>query len=264
MAGPIPVPKVVKESLLKDGIPKKVIRASFKKPFDHVAMDIVLKNVTHKEVIADYRRFLQKKTIAETKRYLLKYQDVLKKVEKTYHVPKELIASILMVESNFGKNDGKYLVFSVYTSLASLMDQGVRRQVTRQAKKRGEDVKAGRFKKRLSRKSKWGLKELKVLVRLGQQGKVDFLHLKGSWAGAFGMPQFIPSSFDAYGVDWNKDGKINLDDLPDAAASVANYLRKNGWKGSMTEKKAIRVIKFYNMSHPYATTILNLSKKLKK
>ena len=111
-------------------------------------------------------------------------------------------------------------------------------------------MKAKGFGRRITRKAKWGMKELLCLVRLSEQGKVDLTRLKGSWAGAFGMPQFIPTSFEAYGVDWDRDGRVDLDTLSDAAASAANYLHSHGWKKTLTRKKALRIIKFYNLSHP--------------
>jgi len=260
----IRVPKSVKNALLKQGVSEETIRNCFKGSFDRVEIELVLKNVTHKEVMADYRRFLKKETIRKAQKYLLKHKTVFTKIEKVYGVPKEVVASILMVESSFGKNGGKYQVFSVYASLASLSDKKVRKQVVREAAKAGENVQARRFRKRIDRKRKWGLKELLCLIRLSEQKKVDLLQLKGSWAGAFGMPQFIPSSFEAYGVDWDGDGRVDLDTLSDAAASVSNYLKKHGWKKSLAHKKALRVIKYYNLSQPYATTILKLAESLKK
>jgi len=201
---------------LKSGISRKTLDACFKGPFDKVEIGIILKNVTHKEVMADYRQFLKKETIRKAKKYLLEHKKVFAEIEKTYDVPKEVVASILMVESSFGENGGKYQV------------------------------------------------ELLCLIRLSEQKKIDFTQLKGSWAGAFGMPQFIPSSFEAYGIDWDGDGRVDLDMLPDAVASVSNYLKKHGWKNSLAHKKAIRVIKYYNISQPYATTILKLAEKLKE
>ena len=262
-SGPIRVPKAVKDALLKQGVSRETVRNCFKGPFDRVEIGVVLKNVTHKEVMADYRRFLKKKTIQETEKYLAEHGAVFSKIEKTYQVPKEVIASILMVESSFGRNGGGYSVFSVYASLASLMDKDVRRVIKKRAARAGEDVKAKGFGRRITRKAKWGMKELLCLVRLSEQGKVDLTRLKGSWAGAFGMPQFIPTSFEAYGVDWDRDGRVDLDTLSDAAASAANYLHSHGWKKTLTRKKALRIIKFYNLSHPYATTLLKMSEKLK-
>lgn len=263
IAGPIYVPETVEATLLKRGVSKKAIQTYFKGPLRRVELKIILKNVTHKEVMADYRRFLKEKTIRETKGYLTKYKIVFDEIEKTYQVPKEVVASILMMESSFGRNDGKYLVFSVYASLASLIDREIRRRVTEKVLESNEDVKFSRFRKRIARKAKWGMKELTCLIRLSEDKKINPFHLKGSWAGAFGMPQFIPTSFEAYGVDWNGDGKVNLSDLPDASASAANYLRKHGWKGKMTQKKALRVIKTYNLSQPYAITVLKMSERLK-
>ena len=264
MAAQIYVPGSVKSTLRKQGISKKAIQAYFKGPLKQVELGIILKNVTHKEVMADYRRFLKEKTLWETKSYLAKHKIVFNGIEKKFQVPREVVASILMIESSFGKNGGKHLVFSVYASLASLTDKGIRGRVTKEALRNGEDIQSTRFRKRIARKAKWGMKELICLIRLSEAGKIDPFHLKGSWAGAFGIPQFVPTSFEAYAVDWDGDGKVNLDELPDAAASAANYLHKHGWKGKIMRKKALRVIKTYNLSTPYATTVFKMSEKLKQ
>jgi membrane-bound lytic murein transglycosylase B len=263
-ADTLKVPDALLRALEKKGISKKVLISCYSKSPKKVDLGIILKNVTHKEVMADYTRFLNKKTILKTGKYLKKNKVLFVEIEKTYRVPKEVVASILMVESSFGENGGKYSVFSVYTSLASLLDGRVRKAVREKASRAGEDVKAKRFGRRIARKAKWGMKELLCLIRLSEQGKVDLARLKGSWAGAFGMPQFVPTSFEAYGVDWDGDGRVDLDTLSDAAASVSNYLKKHGWKKSLAHKKALRVIKYYNLSQPYATTILKLAESLKK
>lgn len=260
----IQIPITLKNNLSKSGIPQKEIQACFKAPFDKIEVGIILKNVTHKETLADYRRFLTEKTLRKARKYLLKHVKIFSEIEQTFHVPKEVIVSILLVESSFGENGGNYPVLSVYTSLASLSDKDVRKKIRRIAAKAGEDVRAKRFRRRLDRKAKWGFKELRCLIRLKEERKIDLSALRGSWAGAFGMPQFIPTSFDAYGVDWDGDGRVNLDSLQDAAASAANYLYRNGWKKFLAHKEALRIIKFYNLSHPYATTILGMSEKLKK
>ncbi len=205
---------------------------------------------------------MEREQIKKSRRFLQEHRAVLSKIEKTYGVPKEILVAILLVESDLGGHRDRYSVLKVYLSLASLIDPVIRAKVSRAAARAGANPYTPAFRHRINRKAAWGLRELACLLRMGQQGYVDITKLKGSWAGAFGMPQFIPTSFESYGVDWDKDGKICLDLLPDAAASAANYLRSQGWRGKMNRQKALTVIKRYNHSQPYAETILTISEKL--
>jgi len=259
----LPVPETLKRALISRGVPKQVVRNYLSGAMGKVNLNIILKNISHKERKSDYSHFLEKKRVGQAKQFLARYKIFLTDIEKSYGVPKEVITAILMVESSFGKGHERYSVFGVYTSLASLVDRKIRKAVRQKARKAGIKVNTPIFEKRINRKAVWGLRQLVCLIRLSRQNKINPSKLKGSWAGAFGIPQFIPSSFEKYGIDWEKDGKVNLNKLPDAAASAANYLRAHGWKKEMDPAKSLKVIKYYNHSQPYAATILKISKHLK-
>ncbi|MEA3513380.1 MAG: lytic murein transglycosylase B [Campylobacterota bacterium] len=134
--------------------------------------------------------------------FLNKYSSTFVKVEQTYGVPAVYIAAIIGIESVYGANVGKYPVFDTLATLAF------------------ED----------NRRNKFFTKELEKFIRLSYKHKINPKKVKGSYAGAIGLGQFMPSSYEAYGVDFNKDGKVSLQDPKDAIASVANYLDKNGWR----------------------------------
>ncbi|MBU2713285.1 lytic murein transglycosylase B [Zooshikella sp. WH53] len=135
-----------------------------------------------------------------------------KLAEQHYGVPAETILAIIGVETFYGKNKGSYRVLDALATL-------------------GFDYppRATFFKS-----------ELKHYLLMTEEQKVDPLSLKGSYAGAIGYPQFIPSSFRQYAVDFDNDGKINLWSNPvDAIGSVANYFRRHGWQPG--EAVAVRV-----------------------
>ena len=134
--------------------------------------------------------------------YLKRYRTTFEKVEKKYGVPKEYIAAIIGVESAYGKNVGKYPVFDTLTTLA--------------------------FEE--NRRNTFFQKELMKFLHLSQTEKFNPKNVYGSYAGAIGLCQFMPSNYEAYGVDFNKDGRITLQRAEDAIASVANYLKQNGWR----------------------------------
>lgn len=134
--------------------------------------------------------------------FIKKYSTTFKKVEKKYGIPAQYIAAIIGIESVYGGNVGKYPVFDTLTTLA--------------------------FEK--NRRNKFFKKELKKFIRLSYKQKFNPKNVKGSYAGAIGLGQFMPSSYEAYGIDFNKDGKVSLQHPQDAIASIANYLKENGWK----------------------------------
>ena len=87
--------------------------------------------------------------------------------------------------------------------------------------------------------------------------------MHGSWAGAFGLPQFIPTTFINFAVDGNNDGKIDIFSVSDAVFSIGNYLRANGWRDDKSYKEKLKVIYTYNHSRLYCETVLKLAKIFK-
>lgn len=136
---------------------------------------------------------------------LLKYQDVLRQVSQTYGVPAETVVAVWGVESNFGNIVGKYPLLQ---ALGTLSCEG-RRQ--------------GYFQS-----------EFFSTLRILQRGDLTLDQLKGSWAGAFGQTQFMPSTYERLAVDFDGDGRRDLvSSAPDALASTANFLKKSGWQTGM-------------------------------
>lgn len=134
--------------------------------------------------------------------FIKRHQKIFDKVEKKYTVPKEYIAAIIGIESAYGKNVGKYPVFDTLSTLA--------------------------FEK--NRRNRFFQKELMKFMQLSKTEKFNPQNVYGSYAGAIGLGQFMPSNYEAYGVDYNSDGKITLQRAEDAIASIANYMKLNGWR----------------------------------
>jgi membrane-bound lytic murein transglycosylase B len=147
--------------------------------------------------------FLTSRRINSGREYYKKNYNILKEVEDKYGVPSEIIVSFLGVETNYGKGTGK---IKVLDSLGTLALQHPRR---------------GKFFKQ----------QLIYFIVLTYKNNLNYEDIYGSYAGAMGVPQFMPESFIKKGVDYNNDGKIDLwNDKYDIYASVANYLKKNGWQ----------------------------------
>lgn len=126
----------------------------------------------------------------------------LGRIEAAHGVPRAVLLGIWGVETDFGANLGD---FDAVRSLATLAAAGTRPEFFQ--------------------------RELLVLLRLVQDGRVPRTGLRGSWAGAMGQTQFMPSSYRDFAVDANGDGRPDLwDSVPDALASTALYLRRRGWR----------------------------------
>ncbi|MFA5592069.1 MAG: lytic murein transglycosylase [Micavibrio sp.] len=152
---------------------------------------------------ARYRQnVVNQQRINQGRKLLAEHRGDLDRVEKTYGVAPQYIVALWGIETNFGANTGG---FKVIDSLATLAWEGRRSEF---------------FKGEL-------LNALKIL----DEGHISAAAMKGSWAGAMGQNQFMPSSFLAYAVDANGDGKRDIWNTKiDVFASAANYLAKSGWK----------------------------------
>lgn len=164
----------------------------------------------------DYRPiFITPQRIDGGRAFLAEHRDELAKVEARYGVPAEVIVAILGVETSWGGNTGKTPVLDALYTLAfnyprSNQPDKVERENQREAFFRDE---------------------LAQLLKLGKETGLDIATLNGSYAGAMGWGQFMPSSYRAYAVDGDGDGMRDLfNDLDDVFASVANYfVKKGGW-----------------------------------
>ena len=119
-------------------------------------------------------------------------------------------------------------------------------------------------KTRCRQKANWAYKELKALIAYAEKKGVDPVTIPGSIFGAIGLCQFMPSNADLFGVDADGDGIIDLFSSSDAMCSIANYLKKNGWREGMSRERQHRVILSYNQSHTYANTVQAIADKLKE
>lgn len=162
----------------------------------------------------EYRKiFLGKKRINQGVEFWKKHQKTLERAEKTYGVPAEIIVAIIGVETRYGRNMGSYRVLDALATLG--FDYPKRAKFFR-----GQ------------------LKEYLLMAK--EEGITDLTRLKGSYAGAMGFGQFIPSSFRNFAVDFDNDGKRDIwGNRVDAIGSVANYFREHGWKTGEPVRAAV-------------------------
>jgi membrane-bound lytic murein transglycosylase B len=127
----------------------------------------------------------------------------LQRASQQYGVPPEIIVALIGIETGYGRNAGKFRVMDALTTLA--FDYPAR----------GDFFRG----------------ELEQFLLLAREQHFDYLAIKSSYAGALGIPQFMPSSYRKYAVDFNGNGKVDiLNEAEDAIGSVANYLQGYGWQ----------------------------------
>ena len=137
------------------------------------------------------------------KKFYAKNQGTIDAIAQSYGVPAELIVAIIGIETNYGTNSGSFRVADSLSTLAF----------------------------GYPRRAEYFQQELNEFLLMAKQEKRDIFSFKGSYAGAMGMPQFMPSSFRKYAIDYNKDGFHDIwNNAGDAAASVANYMKAHGWQ----------------------------------
>ena len=153
-----------------------------------------------------YRKlFIEPKRIKNGKLFIKKNLETLERAEAQFGVPKEVITAILGVETRYGKIMGSYRVLDALSTLS--FDY--------------------------PRRSNFFSQELINLLLLARENDLDIFKLKGSYAGAMGYGQFIPSSYRAYAVDFDNDGSVDLlNSVEDAIGSIGNYLYQHGWKSN--------------------------------
>jgi len=186
---------------------KKISEKTFNLAMSDVVFlpDVIKYDRFQPEFYEDTKTYISKRTSkqkvsAGIKLYELN-KDFINSVDNKFSVEKELLLALMGIETNFGTYVGK---MDILSSLATLSyDQ---------------------------RRSDFFTKELITILQLIDEGKIDHDILYGSWAGAFGFFQFMPSTIDNYAIDYDKNNIIELKSTKDSFASAANYINKIGWK----------------------------------
>ena len=151
--------------------------------------------------------------VAQGRALLMRWRKPLADIQRRFGVPASIVVAVWGLETNYGASAGGK---DVIRSLATLASLGYRTDLNRA--------------------------ELLAALALLQSGEVSREQLRGSWAGAMGQPQFMPSSFARYAVDADQDGKRDIwTDIPDALASIANFLAQKGWQATHPWGFAVRL-----------------------
>lgn len=236
-------------SLVRSGFDQDYIQKLFNDPRAEFLPNVVTKIAyQRKEKRADYSHFLTSANVEKGRRFLAAQNKLLTQAETAFGVPKEIIVAIMTVESDLGNKTGNYPVFNVFSSLAVMDTPEVISRLSLNPA----------LMSRLQKKAAWGRSELAAFLTYCRQNRLDPLSIKGSWAGAFGYSQFLPSSILRSGADGNRDGRVDLFTHEDAIFSIGNYLHKAGLRQNNRASWS-RAIYAYNNSEPYVETVLTLA-----
>ncbi len=208
-----------------------------------------------------YEGYLRPEVISGAFEYLKRNLAELESIRSSYCVPEEIIVSIMLIETKLGEAVGFRCALNTLASMALCTDL----EVIQPFLPDGLITEATEAfaRERCRDKSDWAYRELKALLEYAEKSGIDPVSIPGSLYGAIGLCQFMPSNAFTFGIDADGDGRVDLFAAPDALYSIANYLKKNGWKCKMDRRLKHRVILSYNKSHAYANTVLAIADKLK-
>jgi membrane-bound lytic murein transglycosylase B len=197
------IPEFIDEMVAKH----KFKRTELEKVFDvaqevPAVIDAISKPPSSKPWLEYRANFVNPQRIKLGLEFWHKYRDTLRKAELKYGVPQDIIVAVIGVETIYGQEAGNFRTLDALTTLAFEYPQ-----------------RADFFRS-----------ELENFLLLAREQQFDLLSIRGSYAGALGIPQFMPSSYRVYAVDFNGNRRINLlSEEKDAIGSVANFLKVFGW-----------------------------------
>lgn len=188
----------------REGIPPALVADVFRNvTVDEYVIKLDRKQPEDKLSFSKYKEnTVNPRRIARGRALLQEHRELLTTISQTYGVEPRFIVALWGMETDYGRHTGN---FSVIQSLATLAYDGRREELF--------------------------TNELIAAFKILQTGQWNQFDLVGSWAGAMGNCQFMPSSYLKYAVDWDKSGKADIwNSLPDTFASIANYLKQSGWQ----------------------------------
>jgi len=247
---------------LKERVPEAFIEKSLCRRELNFSPQVMLKSLTWKEVKLPYHQFLEEERLERAYKFMLENKDLLSAIEEHFKVDKEVLTAIFLVETDLGRKTGKNSVLNTFFSLSLTGEEELFRKFLPSEPE--VDFNNETVRRRWEKRSSWAYRELLYFLEIAYKNNWDPFEIKGSVFGAFGYPQFVPKSYLIYGYDWDGDGLVDLYNLSDALASIANYLQKEGYRREGDRDYKKRIIMKYNLSEPYAETVLSIAESLKR
>lgn len=220
------------------------------------------------EASAPYRQLLSDTSVSAARRCRSRYDDSFRAAEERSGVPASVLSAVLHVETHCGEYTGKSIVLHRLSRLAMLNEPGnlrynIRRQTAGLPPSRASEMERT-VRERGRYLEETFYPEVLATFELATKLGIDPLGIRGSRSGAFGLPQFLPTSYLRFALDGNGNGKVSLYEPDDAIASMANYLGAHGWQPGIDETEKRRVIWAYNRSDVYIDTVLGLTDRIEQ
>lgn len=207
-----------------------------------------------------YVRFTDQAHVSLGVKFAAEHDSILQANFKATKVPASIIAAQMVIESGCGENTGSILVLKTLASRSLANQPGNIEENFNRLANDNPKLTRHEVSKRAARIASGSYKQLAALLRLDNAQVIAADSLRGSWAGAFGMPQFMPGTFEIAAKDGDRDSRINLFDVTDAIISTGNLHKLNGWTANMSESRTRAIIMRYNQSVAYANAVMDLAK----
>lgn len=207
-----------------------------------------------------YDAHIPPQRLAMVRYFYWENQDVLRRVEREFGVPREVVLAFMVIETRVGEYMGEQKAFRSLASMAvtrkytDINSYFTNYQVT------GEQIQW--MEERMRQKADWAYTQLKALIKYAKSNNMDPVRIPGSIYGAFGLCQFIPTSALERGKDGDGDGYCNLFVPADAIMSIGNFLRVAGWKPGLSRSAKHAIIKRYNQDNDYADMVLEIASRI--
>lgn len=239
-----------------------ISRAEIRRLLDHPKLSLIEKetvdlNLTKPLKLSEsrYAHFTDAYAIGLAKKFSRRWRTSLNRAFRRYGVDPQVIVAILLIETSFGRYTGSHHLLSIFVS--TYLEAYDLRQS--EAYTDFDD----KTRARIERKMNWARAELLSLLKIAKlHPRLGVLDLEGSYAGAFGKSQFLPSSYLNYAVRARDELSPNLFFEPDAIHSIANYLKEHGYRRSWNSPDSAKAIYAYNNSQVYVNVVQRIASKL--
>ena len=255
--------QVLMQRLTQDGFDSEFLSNLLMDPRMELNLSLMILSLESREKADFYAQFLSPEAILLSKQFLRQNLKILRKAENRFHVEKEVMVAILLVESRFGQNIGKYRLIPTLASIALVDSPDHLQKNYVILRDKDPDLSYEWLEGLAKRRASRAYHELKCFLHIIRYEKIDPLEVYGSYAGALGMAQFIPSSYLSYALNQESFEKWLLSEEA-AIFSIGNYLKSHGWRKGLPIEKKKKILWYYNRSKPYGETILQVAQKIEQ
>jgi membrane-bound lytic murein transglycosylase B len=252
------------ERLVNDGLDRSQVTSAFADP-RIPPFDGLFFSLAPREPKQLYREVLTRKSVLRARECREENARALEAAGQAHGVSADLITAILHVETRCGRNTGSSLVLPGLARLAMANEpSNLAANLERYANPDGvvDEGLAAQVRARARVLEAMFYPEVRATFQVAETLGLQPLEMTGSPSGAFGAPQFLPTSYQRYGEDGNNDGRVDLFEIDDAAASTARFLEAHGWRPGLTRAQQRAVIWSYNRSDAYIDAVLALTARL--